>query len=377
MSNDRPFLSPSDRADRDRAETPASATSSAFQGAGNGAGNGQGNGAGSRAGEPSAPSRETAFRGVVKDRSLRGLTLICKASMTILVDVDERLDGLSGGAVALRLLAGIVRPRAGLVRALGVDPSLDATLRRDIALLGDDVLLDTDPKVPLRQAAFELAAARRVDQAAVARIFDATRPPSRREVTDALACADRARLLLVSYPERYVEDPTRSALHDRIRQAIARNVPVVIATSSLDDVLFLASAEDAQAAVLSAGVVTVVAPAQALPFAVPLDGLSTRLVRVVLGKSIRSTPESDRETRATSPSAQLAADLLSDPNVAPSLAMVEPQSPFELRIHTRDPRVVARAIAERAHRGLIVQQFAVHGSGTHVLRGAFGAPQAR
>jgi hypothetical protein len=70
------------------------------------------------------------------------------------------------------------------------------------------------------------------------------------------------------------------------------------------------------------------------------------------------------------PSAKLAADLLADGEVAASIVQAETISPTELRVRTRDPRAVARAIGARAKEGLQVRALDVAGATTSELAGA-------
>lgn len=303
---------------------------------------------------------ETGFVGVVAGDVLRGLTLPCAAPLVFLLDADAD-GGPRAAALSLRLLAGVVRPRVGKVFALGVDPASDPDRRREIALLGDPVLLD--PTLPLREAANELSSVRGIDHAELPDGPDDL--TTRRQTSDALANVEHARLVLVSHPEQYADPAERDALLAGVRRALDRGAQVVVATSSLDEVLSLASTPDAFAAVIARGTVAVAGPAHGLPWAAPVDGVSTRLIRVVLGVS-----EGDDGT--VPPAARLAADLLTDAGVARHVAMVETVGPLELRIQARDPRTLSRAIAARAHDGLPVRHLAVHGAAARVLAATWG-----
>lgn len=264
----------------------------------------------------------TALRGVVAGGLLRGITLTFER-LTIVVD-----DGDESAGLVLRLLAGIQRPSSGRVLVNDVDPARDAALRRDIALLGDTALLDDDHGL-----AREMAALRGVE-------LDGS---NARAMADSLANDTRAKLVLLAYPERYLHE--RDLMLTRARAALDRGASVVIATRSLDDVLSVASDHRAVGAILARGVAAAIAPAHALPWAIPLDGTRTRVVRVVVDGA-----------------AKLAADLLNDEAVSPTLALIEPLAADEVRIHTRDPRAVARAIAERAKSGLAVRAMTVIGA---------------
>lgn len=343
--------------------------------------------------EPAGASGDTGFRGVVAAGVLHGLTLSCDASLTFLVDAELATSRARAGATALRLLAGACRPRSGAVRSLGADPALDAAIRRDVALLGDDLLVDR--ALPLDRAAHEVALVRRVaplDTIAGARAAIAALPAevrenpaaARRAIADQLASADRARLLLVSYPERDVRPGAREAIATAVHATIARGGKVVIATTSLDPWLFLArDCASAIGAILLGGVVLVTGLASTLPWATPVDGTTTRLVRIVLeADPPLSAPPAlggdaateDEATHAPAdvapfPSARLAASLLSDAAIAAAIASIEPASATELRVHTRDPRALARAIGARAHAGLAVRQLLVQGASATTLAG--------
>jgi hypothetical protein len=286
----------------------------------------------------------TAWENVVRG-PLRGFTLSCPTPITILLDAGP-LEARSG-AVALRLLAGIERPSSGRVLTLGADPSIDASLRRSIALLGDPALLEgVDDPTSLAE---ELAAIRSVS----------LRGGDARALADQLAKADSARIVLVAYPEDYVEGEARRVLFSSIRNAIERSVPVVIATRSLDEVLALSPDDRALAGVIRDGVVVTTAPAHALPWSLPWDANTTRLVRIVLGDDDASPP----------PAARLAAELLADDTVGGSIAQAEPITKVELRLRTRDPRAVARAIAARAKKGLDVRALTVIGASAAEMAG--------
>lgn len=286
----------------------------------------------------------TSWQNVVRG-PLRGFTLGCATPITVLLDSDP-LEARSG-AIALRLLAGIERPSSGLVLTLGVDPMTDASLRRSVALLGDPALLEgvEDP----RALAEELAAVRSV------RLQDG----DTRALADRLANADSARIVLVAYPEDYVDGEARKALFSSMRNAVERKVPLVVATRSLDEVLALSPDDRAMAGVIRDGVVVSAGPAHALPWSLPWDASTTRLVRVVLGEDDVSPP----------PAARLAADLLSDETIGGSIAQAEPVTKVELRLRTRDPRAVARAIAARAKKGLDVRALTVIGASAAEMAG--------
>jgi hypothetical protein len=286
----------------------------------------------------------TAWEAVVQG-PLRGFTMHCPTPITILLDSDP-LEARSG-ATALRLLAGIMPAASGRVLALGGDPLRDAALRRSIALLGDPALLEgaEDPHA----MAAELAVIRGVT----------LEGGDARALADRLANPENARLVLVSHPEDYLEGPARKALFSSIRAAIARSVPVVIATRSLDEVLALSPDDRALAGVIRDGTIVASAPAHALPWSLPWDASTTRLVRVLLAEDDLSPP----------PAARLAADLLSDETVGASIAQAEPITKVELRLRTRDPRAVARAIAARAKKGLDVRALTVLGASAAEMAG--------
>jgi hypothetical protein len=223
----------------------------------------------------------------------------------------------------------------------------DASLRKSIALLGDPALLE-GVEHP-RSLAEELAAIRSVT----------LQGGDTRALADRLAKADSARIVLCAYPEDYVEGEARRALFSSIRAAIERSVPVVVATRSLDEVLALSPDDRALAAVIRDGVVVSSAPAHALPWSLPWDANTTRLVRVVLADDDASPP----------PAARLAAELLSDEAIGGSIAQAEPVTKLELRLRTRDPRAVARAIAARAKKGLDVRALTVIGASAAEMAG--------
>jgi hypothetical protein len=269
-----------------------------------------------------------ALQGVVAGGLLRGFTLTFER-LTILID-----DGDDAAGLVLRLLAGIERPASGRVRVFDVDPASDAALRRDIALLGDPALIAGDEEI-----ARDVARVRGVELGNVTGL---------RALGDAVANDARARLVLVSYPERYVDQ--RDAILGRARAALDRGASVVIATRMLDDVLSIASDERAMGVVVARGVVAAAAPAHALPWAIPMDGTRTRVIRVVVEGA-----------------AKFSADLLSDEAVASTLALIEPLSSEEVRLHTRDPRALAKAIAERAKSGAPIRAMTVVGATTAEL----------
>lgn len=307
----------------------------------------------------SAPATElTGFVGVLGGGVLRGLTLECSSPLTFLVDADVEEPLVRPSSYALRLLAGIGRPSAGRVRVFGRDPWADFSLRREIALLGDDVLLDRS--LPLQDAAVEIARARglsgfsRTEVAAM--IAGAPPDDARRVVADRVAAPERARLVLVNRPERYVRDVDRDALTAIIRSAIERGARVVVATAQLDAWLHLASDTRASGGILVGGTVVAAGLAHGLPWALPADGVSTRVVRVIVDD------DADAAASTASAASRLAADLFADAEVAPFLAAVEPIGRTELRLHTREPRALSRALAGRAHRGLPIRQMVVFGA---------------
>lgn len=326
--------------------------------------------------EPSGAAQEaTGFQHVVGG-PLRGLSLPCAARLTILVDADAESTRLSQAAYALRLLAGIERPRAGKVVALGGDPAARAELRRAIALLGDDVLLDRT--APLEEAAAEIAAARGVDALAsptkVAAWLDARAPgasPSQRRarLADELAAPERARLVLASHPERAGSPEARDAMLAIVRASVRRGARAVVSTSRLDDVLGIAEGVDSFGAILHQGTVLLAGPAHGLPWAIPASGVATRLVRVAV--------HDDRDPDAAPPATRLAAELFADPEIAPQLIAVEPIGRAELRLHVRDPRAVGRAIGARAKAGLAVTRLVLHGASPEEIAAAYGFARAQ
>ena len=297
---------------------------------------------------------------------LRGVTLACEAPLTILVDSDADEGGRRAAGQALRLLAGIGRPTAGRVIVFDRDPATDPALRRDIALLGDDVLIDRGRVLP--DAAIEIARVRGLTALTTKEGIDAlvgkesTPDVARRRVADALAAPERAKLVLASYPERYADPVARDALVEQLRAAIVRGVPVVLATTRLDDWLNLAHDARAHAFILGGGVVVAAGPAHGVPWSLPLDRGATRLVRVLL---------EDEALEGAPPAARLAGELLSDAEVSAELAAVEPIGRVELRLHTRAPRELARAIARRAHEGLAIRQMVVHGAPIAAIAAAY------
>jgi hypothetical protein len=317
----------------------------------------------------------TGFQHVVGG-PLRGLTLACAAPLTILVDADGDAARVPATAFALRLLAGIERPGAGKVLALGGDPADRADLRRAIALLGDDVLLDRDS--PLERAVSAVAAVRGVKELATeaavrawieANAKDASSDERRRRLADVVADPERARLVLASLPERVVDPAERDRLLDVVRAALRRGARVVIATTRLEEVLSLAEGVDAIGAIVHAGTLLVAGPAHGLPWAVAASGGQTRLVRV----GVRDDGDPD----VPAPAAILAADLFADPEVAPSLVAVEPLGRDELRLHVRDPRLVGRAIAARAKAGVAITRLVIHGASAEEVAAAYGYARAQ
>jgi len=288
----------------------------------------------------------TGLQNVVAGGVLRGATFACSTPLTIVLD-DAEDAPVSAALLTLRLLAGIARPNSGRVLTFGIDPASDPIVRRDVALLGDPALLSEEAA---RHEAPHIAAVRGVslpnELLAAADTFE-----GRRALGDALANDGHAKLVLVSFPERYVEG--RDAILSRARTALDRGAMVVVATRALDDVLSLASDDRAVGVILARGVVAATAPAHALPWAAAADGARTRVVRVVVSDG----------------SAKLAAALLADDDIAPSLALIEPISTEEVRFHTRDPRALAMAIARRAKDGLAVRALSVMGAPVAELLG--------
>ncbi len=290
---------------------------------------------------------QTGLQGVVAGGVLRGFSFFLSTPLTILLEGGADDGSLPASALVLRLLAGIGRPDSGRVFVFGSDPAVDASLRRRIALLGDPVLLEDEPLDTARV----LARVRDVPVDAVEPLLAAKGAAGRRALGDALANAAEARLVLVAFPERYGAE--RDALLGSVLGALSRGATVVIATRTLDEVLAFASDDRALAVLVAGGVAAACAPAHALPWAAPTDGLRTRVVRVVTDGA----------------AARLAAALLVDDSVAASLASVEPVSADELRVHTRDPRAVSRAVAARAKGGLPVRAMTVHGATAAELLG--------
>jgi hypothetical protein len=307
---------------------------------------------------------------------LRGLTLPCASRLTLLVDADPESARPSAAAWALRLLAGIERPTSGKVLALGGDPAEQPALRRAIALLGDDVLVDRT--TDLAEVGAELARARGLDALASedqvtrwldANAADASPEVRRRRLSDALAAPERARLVLASHPERAADPRDRDAMLAQVRAAVRRGAHAVVATSRLDDVLGVAEG-DALGAILHGGALLVAGPAHGLPWALPSHGIATRLVRVALRED---EPRDD----GPSPAARLAAELFGDATVAPHLVAVEPIGRLELRLHVRDPRAVGRALAARAKAGLAITKLVLHGASAEEIAAAYGYARAQ
>lgn len=273
-----------------------------------------------------------ALNAVIAGGLLRGFNLQIER-LALLVDEGDEAAGL-----VLRLIAGIERPSSGKVLIDGVDPAAEPALRRDIALLGDAVLLGDDGDL-----AADLARLRGVELGAMpSNTFE-----ERRAIADAIANDARAKIVLVAYPERYADGSSLA----RARAAVARGATVVVATRSLDGVLSLAADDRAIGVIVARGIAAAVAPAHALPWAAPVDGVRTRIVRVVVDGA-----------------AKLSAELLNDEAIAPTLALIEPITAEEVRFHTRDPRALAKAIGQRAKAGLPVRLLSVIGaSATELL----------
>jgi len=309
---------------------------------------------------------QTGLQGVVAAGALRGFSYFCTTPLTILLEGSPDDGSLPASAVILRLLAGIGRPQSGHVFTLGVDPTTDASLRRSVALLGDAVLLEDEPA----DTAHVVARLRGVTADLAPLIANAHDSSGRRALCDTLANASSARLVLLSFPERYLDPHARDAVLSTVRAALDRGAQAIVATRSLDEVLAFAPDDRAidskgeSAGVLPArrpiavivanGVAAAAAPAHALPWAAPVDGLRTRVVRVVVGAN---------------GAAKLGSELLADEAVASTLTAVEPLSAEEVRFHTRDPRAVARAIAARAKDGLDVRSLTVFGATAAELLG--------
>lgn len=277
------------------------------------------------------------LQNVIAGGLLRGLTLTIDR-LAILVD-----EGDDAAQLVLRLIAGIERPSSGKVLVHGVDPATDAGLRRDIALLGDPVLVEPS----LHGHDGELAGLARVRGVELGPMPTSTFE-ERRAAADALANDARAKVVLAAYPERYRD----GGLLARARAAVARGALVVVATRTLDEVLSLAADESAMGVIVARGIAAAVAPAHALPWAAPIDGARTRIVRVVVDGA-----------------AKLAAELLQDEAVAAQLALIEPINAEEVRFHTRDPRALAKAIGARAKDGLGVRAMSVLGAPATELLG--------
>jgi ABC-type transport system involved in cytochrome c biogenesis ATPase subunit len=337
--------------------------------------------AGAAPARPSLPADATGFQHVVGG-PLRGLTLPCVTALTILVDADEGGGALSPSAYALRLLAGIERPRAGKVLALGGDPAEHAALRRSIALLGDDVLIDRGS--PLDEAASAVAAARGIATLmtpALVRAWlaehasDLPADEQRRRVADAVAGPDQAQLLLVSHPERALDAASRDRQLGRVRDAVRRGQRTVVATGRLEDVLGVAEGLEAIGAVLHGGVLLVAGPAHGLPWAISSNGAQTRLIRVaVRDDRVAHGPDS---SDAPPPAMRLAAELFADPEIAPVIVAIEPIGREELRLHVRDPQRVGRAIMARAKAGMAITRLVLHGSSAEEIAAAYGWARAQ
>lgn len=305
------------------------------------------------------------MQGVVAGGLLRGFSYFCTTPLTILLEGGPDDGSLSASSLILRLFAGIGRPQSGQVFTFGADPAADAALRRRVALLGDPVLLDDEPL----ETARAIARLRGVSEDEVSPLLGADDPAGRRALCDALANVAEARLVLLAFPERY--GPARDAVLATVRAALERGAQVIVATRSLDEVLAFAPDDRALAVIVAGGVAAAAAPAHGLPWAAPTDGLRTRLVRVLLGGPAHGAHGSEGAAGAAgrTAAARLASELLSDEHVASSIASIEPVSPEELRVHTRDPRAVSRAVAARAKEGLEVRAMTVYGATTAELLG--------
>ena len=313
----------------------------------------------------------TGWIAAVSKGTLHGLSLTLTTPLTFLLDPDApRGDGAS--AQALRLLAGWSRPSAGTVRVFGRDPADDPGIRRSVALLGDTALLPSAHELPDMLPALAAARGLAVDSSwSVSRAkVDAD---ARLALADRLANPSSAKLLLVRHPELRTRDALASVLA-AIEAAVARGALVVISTSTLDRWLGLAR-QAATAAVISGGRVVAAGEAHGIPWAIPLDGTTTRAIEVSLEEDPpaleHTLPAGQRLTddagdapsqHRAPPSARLAASLLSDPVVAPVVASIEPAGRLELRVHARDVRVVARAIARHARQGVAVRRLLVTGA---------------
>ena len=291
---------------------------------------------------------QTGMQGVVAGGLLRGFSFFCTTPLTILLEGSPDDGSLPASGLVLRLFAGIGRPESGQVFTFGLDPAADSSVRRSVALLGDPVLLDDEPA----DAARDLAKVRGVTTDLQPLIANAANSAGLRALSDAVANAAEARLVLVAFPESYLH--ARDEVLRTVQRALDRGAQVILATRSLDEVLAFAPDDRAVAVIVAGGVAAATAPAHALPWAVPSDGLPTRLVRVLVGGN-----------GATG----LAAELLADELVASTLSSIEPVSPEELRVHTRDPRAVSRAIAARAKAGLEVRALTVFGATAAELLG--------
>lgn len=355
-----------------------------------------GPGAGPAAGRAPLPADATGFQHVVGG-PLRGLTLPCVTALTILVDADQSSGAVSPSAHALRLLAGIERPRAGKVLALGGDPAEHAALRRSIALVGDDVLIDRTS--PLDEAASAVAAARGVASLMTpalvrawlaAHAADASPDEQRRRLADAVAGPEQARLLLISHPERASDAAARDRQLARVRDAVRRGQQTVVATARLEDVLGAAEGLEAIGAVLHGGVLLVAGPAHGLPWAISAAGGQTRLIRVAVRDE--AGDRADRADRADGAGAsvasndaaaigsaamRLAAELFADPEIAPAIVAIEPIGRGELRLHVRDPQRVGRAIMARAKAGMAITRLVLHGSSAEEIAAAYGWARAQ
>ena len=282
------------------------------------------------------------LEGVLVAGILGGFSLKMTSPLTFLVEPE----GECAARTVLRLIAGLGRPRAGTVRVDARDPAREPSLRREIALLGDAALLEGLSDAEARGMLPAFAAVRGVS------VPDS---PDRIACTDLLAAPERARVVLLSHPERYVDAQRRRAAIAAVEAAIARGAQAIVATHRLDALLTLAHGDPtAPAHLLGGGRVALSAPAHYLPWSLPARG-ATRVVRLVSDDALT-----------------LAAQLLADPDVAPLLASIEPISARELRLHARDARMLVRAIAARAHVGRAIEALDVTGASPRELLG--GAP---
>lgn len=288
------------------------------------------------------------MQGVVAGTALRGFSFFCTTPLTILLDGGPDDGSLPASALVLRLFAGIARPSAGRVFTFGVDPAADASIRRGVALLGDPALLEDEPA----ETARDLAKLRGVTAELGAAIASATDGPGRRALSDLVANPRAARLVLLSFPERYLDRDAREAALGEVRAAVDRGAHAIIATRSLDDVLAFAPDDRALAVIVAGGLNAAVAPAHALPWATPYDGQRARLVRVVCEEAKRLT-----------------IDLLHDQAINDALVSIEPVSAEEVRFYTRDPRALSRAIAARAKDGFAIRALNVYGASAAELVG--------